>query len=138
MIFKYSNCYFNIIFQYAKKNKFYLNFFIFTIDFPFSQECEPHQNNCKQCHPVTNLCVVCDNNVYKPDENGGCEPIHKCSIGEKYCIECNDKNDLCLQCEVGFCADENGGCSICNNSAVSENGNCLRYRKFLFNSKWQF
>ena len=95
--------------------------------FPLSlQECQVNTNNCKQCHPLTNLCVVCEKSIYKPDQEGGCEPSHQCKIGENYCNKCNNNGDFCLQCELGFYTDENGGCSTTDNCIISENGKCLK------------
>ena len=91
-----------------------------------SEECQVDKNNCKKCHPVTNLCVLCENSVYEPDEEGGCKPIKKCTLGDNYCNKCNNNNDLCLQCEAGYFADEIGGCSSTDNCIVSENGKCLK------------
>ena len=91
-----------------------------------SQNCQIQTNNCVKCNPLSNLCVVCDKIAYKPDQKGGCEPIHLCAIGENYCNKCNNNGDVCLQCELGFFADENGGCSNTDNCIVSENGKCLQ------------
>ena len=90
-----------------------------------SQECKSHINNCAQCHPVTNLCVICEKSVYKPDKNGGCGFSNKCKIGENYCNECNNEGNLCSKCELGYFADKNGGCSSTDNCLISENGKCL-------------
>ena len=98
---------------------------LLLISFSF-QDCQINKNNCQKCHPLTNLCVLCDNSVYKPDDEGGCKPIKQCIVGENYCNKCNNNNDLCLQCELGYFADENGGCSKTDNCIVSENGKCLK------------
>ena len=91
-----------------------------------TQECQIYTKNCTKCNPITQLCVMCDKKIYKPDQEGGCEPSHQCIIGENYCNECNDKGDLCSICESGLFADENGGCSYSDNCVISENGSCLQ------------
>ena len=103
-----------------------------------SQKCQPNINNCAQCHPLTNLCAVCKNAVYKPDQEGGCGLSKQCKIGENYCIECNGKNDICSKCELGFFADENGGCSSTDNCVISENGNCLECKEDFYLIKRYF
>ena len=106
-----------------------ISFFIFLSSQLISltlQECQSYKNNCKQCHPLTNLCAICEKTLYKPDENGGCVPSQKCTVGENYCNKCNNNGDFCLQCELGLFADESGGCSTTDNCVVSENGKCLQ------------
>ena len=97
-----------------------------------SQECYSHKNNCEQCHPLTNLCSVCEKTIYKPNEEGGCDLSHQCIQGENYCIECNNNDDLCSECELGFFPDENGGCSSTDNCIVSENGKCLQCKDYFY------
>ena len=96
------------------------------------QACQQYTNNCEQCHPITNLCVVCSATIYKPDNEGGCVPSQQCITGENYCDKCNNNGDLCLQCELGFSPDENGGCANTKNCLVSENGKCLQCKDDFF------
>ena len=107
-----------------KINLFSIILFSLLISFSY-QKCEENKNNCTQCNPLTDLCAICDRNILKPDENGGCEPSHHCIIGDNYCIKCDDKNEICSECEIGYFSDENGGCSYTNNCLISENGICL-------------
>ena len=106
-----------------------MNFFIifFALKIYLSnQSCIEGKNNCIQCHPLTNLCVKCDKNIYSPDENGGCKYSNKCKIGNNYCFECIEKDGLCKTCEKGYHPDENGGCSFTGNCQISYNGECLK------------
>ena len=107
---------------------FYL-FYILLISYKIiiCSKCIEGQNFCKMCNPVTKLCAICDNNnVLKPDENGGCEGIKKCEIGKNYCSECQNNEILCLTCEEGYFPDENGGCSYANNCEISNEGICIK------------
>ena len=75
---------------------------------------------------MTKLCLECDNDVYVPDKNGGCEKSSTCNIGYNYCIECDDDNHLCKTFEEGYFPDDNGGCSYSDNCDISYNGRCLK------------
>ena len=97
-----------------------------------TQDCEIHKNNCAKCDSQTNLCLICEKNIYKPDQEGGCEPSQQCRIGENYCNECNNNGNLCSQCEPGYFPDENGGCSSTDNCLISEDGKCLQCKDDYF------
>ena len=66
-----------------------------------TQSCQENKNDCLQCHPSGNICIKCLANVFIPNENGGCDPIKKCKIGENYCNICNSDENLCSECEIG-------------------------------------
>ena len=88
--------------------------------------CIIDKNFCKDCHPITNLCIQCEYNSLTPDENGGCIGNKKCSIGKNYCNQCNEEENLCSECEVGYYPDKNGGCSYIENCDISDNGHCIK------------
>ena len=88
--------------------------------------CIEGKNHCILCHPITNLCRKCEQNIYTPDENGGCEYSKKCKVGNNNCLECTEKEDLCQKCETGYFPDENGGCSYIDNCEISFKGECLK------------
>ena len=90
----------------------------------FSSSCKPGFNHCLICNYLTNLCSKCENEVYVPDQNGGCK--RKCVLGINNCIECSDEGDLCKNCDDGYFLDEMGGCSYTDNCQISENGECLK------------
>ena len=102
------------------------NFIYFILLLHFSiQECQVNYNNCIKCDPLTNLCLKCYKDVYKPDLNGGCEPFKQCVSGLNYCNSCGQSNNLCSSCALGFFPDQNGGCSTTDNCKISYNGECL-------------
>ena len=91
-----------------------------------SQKCVEHENFCKNCDSLTNLCSKCENDILIPDENGGCTGAKKCEVGENYCDECEENGNLCKNCEIGYFRDNNGGCSYTNNCEFSYKGECLK------------
>ena len=101
---------------------------IFTLFAIISPEpsCTEGQNNCEKCHPLNNLCVKCSNEVFVPDENGGCVGAKKCEVSKNYCIKCDDSSTLCENCEQGYFPDENGACSYIPNCEISSKGECLK------------
>ena len=103
--------------------------FFILLSFPiiiFSiQPCQENQNNCLQCHPSGHICIKCLNNLFIPNEKGGCDPLKKCTLGENYCNNCDSIQNLCLNCELGYYPDENGGCSYTDNCKISLQGECL-------------
>ena len=107
----------------------HLNYYIFLIIFKIylsSPLCVAGSNNCLRCNPITNLCIKCDKNIYKPDNNGGCENAKKCIMGKNQCIECNELGNLCKICFDGYFPDENGGCSYTDNCEISFEGKCIK------------
>ena len=91
--------------------------------------CQQRKNNCSKCNYLNNLCVKCDNEVYIPDENGGCQGAKKCFMGKNYCSECSEVGNICQKCEVGYFPDENGGCSYTDNCQISYKGKCLKCKE---------
>ena len=106
------------------KNYLYIFLFIIVIK-ELSPKCVENENFCTRCHPLTNLCLKCQNEVLIPDEQGGCEGINKCFLGQNYCNNCNKEENLCEECEPGFFPDSNGGCSYTSNCEISYKGQCL-------------
>lgn len=89
--------------------------------------CEEGANNCKKCNYLTNLCLKCENEIYKPDKIGGCtEGAKKCTIGKNYCIECTEQGDLCQTCAESYFPDENGGCTYSQYCKISYKGECIK------------
>jgi hypothetical protein len=37
------------------------------------------------CNPVINICTKWSFEIYTPNDNGGCSPIPKSTLGKKYC-----------------------------------------------------
>ena len=101
--------------------------FLFALKYILSDNpsCIAFSNHCSKCHPITNLCISCDFDIYSPDDKGGCDYARKCTSGNNYCIECNSEGKICQICEEGYFPDENGGCSYTNNCEISLNGECL-------------
>ena len=93
------------------------------------QACQEGKNLCEKCHPVTNLCIKCEKNIYTPDENGGCKNAKTCIKGINHCFECDSDKKLCKKCEESFYPDENGGCSYSNNCELSYKGECLKCKQ---------
>ena len=105
--------------------KFIFNFLPFLF-FPLSfQSCVQFSNHCTKCNPISDLCVQCEKNIYKPNLNGGCDLTKNCDIGQNYCNSCNSDN-LCSSCEYGYYPDEYGGCATSENCIVSYEGECLQ------------
>ena len=90
------------------------------------ERCIEGDNFCLKCDKKKDLCIQCINEIFTPDEKGGCAGINKCSFGENYCMECNSENNLCESCEIGFYPDNNGGCSYIDNCEISYKGLCLK------------
>ena len=106
-------------------SKITLAHFIYFIFFSISfQTCIPFINHCIKCNPITDICIQCDKNIYKPNENGECELSKTCEIGQNYCSSCNSDN-YCSSCEFGYYPDENGGCATTENCLISYEGECL-------------
>ena len=101
--------------------------FLLIINFILSDDptCMVFSNHCAKCHPITNLCISCESNIYIPDDKGGCIYARKCTPGNNYCIECNEEGKLCKKCEEGYFPDGNGGCSYTNDCDISLDGECL-------------
>ena len=91
--------------------------------------CQEGKNNCLKCHPINNLCVKCNKDIYIPDDNGGCDNSRKCIQGNNFCSECNEDEHLCKICGEGFFPDENGGCSYSDNCEFSYKGECLKCKE---------
>ena len=97
--------------------------------FPFTKIssnpiCEENKNNCEKCHPLTNLCIICSQDNYIPDRNGGC--IGTCTPGKNYCNECDKERKLCINCEKDYYPDKIGGCSYTINCDISYKGLCSK------------
>ena len=91
--------------------------------------CIEGKNNCLKCHPLNNLCLKCDKDIYTPNTNGGCEFLKKCILGNNYCQECNKSENFCIKCETGFFQDNYGGCSYTDNCEISYRGECLKCKE---------
>ena len=92
----------------------------------FSLECIVGENFCIKCDNKNKLCIQCKNDIFTPDDKGGCMGIKKCTIGENYCDKCNIEGNLCQSCEIGFYPDSNGGCSYFENCEISYKGSCFQ------------
>ena len=88
--------------------------------------CIEGENKCLRCNPITKLCEKCEKEIYKPDNNGGCENSRKCLLGYNHCYQCNNEGNLCERCEEGYIPDENGGCTYTLNCEISYQGKCLK------------
>ena len=100
-----------------------LSFFSLSLSSPL---CTVNTNFCKECHPITNLCIQCQYDNMITDDNGGCIGSKKCSIGDNYCYECSEDSSLCSECEIGYYPDQNGGCTYVENCEISYNGHCVK------------
>ena len=94
-----------------------------------SPSCQQGFNHCTICHNITNLCLKCQNDIFVPNNQGGCKPIKKCKNKNNHCLECNDIGDLCKICENSYYPDEIGGCSHTKNCLASYNGDCLECKE---------
>ena len=104
--------------------------FIFIVIFIIGILTEPicinNENHCSKCNQLTKLCEICEKEeVFIPDDNGGCKGRKKCIIGRNYCNECNSEGNLCIECDEGFYPDENGSCSLATNCKISYKGQCV-------------
>ena len=88
--------------------------------------CEIGKNNCIKCDYISQLCFKCNQDIFIPDENGGCIGAKKCYVGINFCQECQDDSSLCKICEEGYFPDENGGCTYTNNCEISYRGECIK------------
>ena len=94
-----------------------------------AEDCKASINNCRKCDPFGKLCLQCTEDIYIPDENGGCIPSGKCLLGKNYCNECSPDGNICSICETGYFPDENGGCSDTDNCEISLKGECLKCKE---------
>jgi len=108
------------------KTFYFILFYISNI-VAISPSCTENKNNCQKCNPITNLCVICLEDNYIPDNDGGCTP--KCTLGKNYCNKCDNYEKLCTSCEYGYFPDEIGGCSFSENCQSSYKGKCLECKK---------
>lgn len=97
-----------------------------SISLPF---CEEGKNHCMKCHNRTNICLKCQNDIFTPNNEGGCIPIKKCKNKNNHCLECNDIGDKCKICEQSYYPDEVGGCSHTKNCLASYNGDCFECKE---------
>ena len=105
--------------------KHLLNFFLFILYITSSlQNCEKGKNFCILCELATDLCKLCESELFTPDENGGCIGSKKCNINQNHCKKCSSSSHLCQECDDGYFPDDNGGCSLTKYCDVSENGSC--------------
>ena len=108
----------------------YYFIFIFLLKISLSiSSCIIGENHCSKCNPITKLCVKCEENIYIPDQKGGCENAKKCIMGNNQCIECNEMGNVCKKCIEGYFPDENGGCSYTDNCEISFEGKCLKCKE---------
>ena len=91
--------------------------------------CVEDINYCTRCNPITKLCVKCEKDIYKPDENGGCQHARTCRIGINYCVDCFEDGQLCRLCDEGYFPDDNGGCALTDNCEISYKGECLKCKE---------
>ena len=107
-----------------------LNMFNFValifIKYSFSLKCNEGLNFCLKCNEETDLCIECKNEVFTPDDEGGCVGTKKCRSGKNYCLECTKEENLCQSCDIGFLPDNNGGCSYIDNCEISYKGLCYK------------
>jgi len=102
---------------------FFILLFFFKIA-KFDPLCKAGVNYCLVCNDIANLCSMCENEIYIPDNNGGCKK--KCVVGINNCLECDEEGNLCIKCDIGYFYDENGGCSYTDNCEMSDNGECIK------------
>ena len=107
------------------------SFFLFILKiYVISNSCLSGYKHCSICNPITDLCHICDKEIYTPDKEGGCEYKKICIYGNNYCLECSkEENNLCIKCEEGYYPDEYGGCSYTKNCILSEKGKCLKCKE---------
>ena len=104
----------------------YFLYLIFIKLVIINSSCIPGINHCLKCNPITNLCFKCENDIYSPDNLGGCKYAKICKEGNNHCIECDEDKNLCKKCEESYFPDENGQCSYTKNCELSQNGKCLK------------
>ena len=107
--------------------KLLLIIFLIFINYSFFEICIEGDSFCLKCDKEKDLCIQCINNeIFTPDNQGGCIGINKCTLGENFCMECNTENNLCESCDIGFFPDNIGGCSYIDNCEISFKGLCLK------------
>ena len=94
-----------------------------------AENCKANYNNCQKCDPFGKVCLQCTDDIYIPDENGGCTPSRKCVMGKNYCNDCSSEGNLCSVCETGYFPDQNGACSDSDNCEISSKGECLKCKE---------
>ena len=124
------------------KNYFYLqitfisifNFFIlFSKEESLSNTFQSKGNNCNKYNPNTKLCEICNyQEIYIPDEFGGCKGALRCISGKNYCSKCDENGEFCQICDDGFIPDENGGCTYSFNCKISYKGECIECKNHFF------
>ena len=109
---------------------YYLILFLIKVNIFYSKtSCIVGKNHCIKCHNNTNQCIQCQENVFYPDNSGGCKININCINNNNHCLQCNDNNDLCIICEPSYFPDESGGCSFTKNCKVSFDGTCLECKE---------
>ena len=102
-----------------------LNFILILVFIIESKEnCEKGKNFCILCELATDLCKMCESDLFIPDEDGGCKGSKHCFMNQNHCQECSSSSPLCETCDDDYYLDDNGGCALTKNCDVSENGNC--------------
>ena len=102
-------------------------FFLFLIPLSLSDpECWKGHNHCSKCHPLTNICTKCDQEIYTPNTEGGCSLSRTCTPLKQYCLNCDSSSTICSECVKGYFPDSNGGCSYSPNCDVALNGECIQ------------
>ena len=104
----------------------YLILFCFIEKISSSPKCAIGENNCAKCHPLKNICIRCDKDIYTLNSDGICVPSKKCILGNNHCLECEPEQNLCKTCDLDYYPDENGGCSYTDNCEISYKGECLK------------
>ena len=99
--------------------------FLFLISYSY-QKCTKGKNFCVLCELATDLCKQCESEIFKPDNQGGCEGAKKCKKNENHCLKCSDTSYKCEICDVNYYSDNNGGCTNVENCEISENGICKK------------
>ena len=106
--------------------KIYIILFFLILKINSKPECVPSHHYCKKCNPITNLCSLCElQEIFIPNEYGGCSGSKRCYPGKNYCQECDATGELCQKCDIGLFPDENGGCSYSNFCKISYKGECI-------------
>ena len=105
-------------------------FYFYIIKILTEPVCVVNANHCRKCNQLTNLCALCEGqDVFIPDDNGGCKGSRTCIAGKNYCLECDNEGKLCKRCDDGFYEDENGGCSSTTNCKISYKGHCFECKE---------
>ena len=102
-----------------------LNFILILLFITSSKEnCEKGKKFCILCELATDLCKMCESDLFIPDEDGGCKGNKHCFMNQNHCQECSSSSPLCETCDEEYYPDDNGGCALTKNCDVSENGDC--------------